>query len=127
MRSVVGSVAGKGSEMTRATVLRLLLVLALAAGPSDATADAGGANGESLFLRDCATCHLGRGSLIGVAPLPRLLRDPLRYGETEEVLFTVTKNGTSSAQMPAFGGVLSDDEIRSIVGYIRERRASLRP
>ena len=80
-------------------------------------------SGEAVFLRDCATCHLGRGGLIGNAALPDLLADPLPRGDDAAALTAVIRNGTGSLRMPAFRDGLADAEIAALVDWIREQRA----
>jgi mono/diheme cytochrome c family protein len=94
-------------------MLGSILALVLAAQP-----DAG----RALFLENCATCHLGHAGLVGQAPLPDLLRDPLPRGDSEQVLSTWIANGTGYPGMPAFGGALSPTEIAELVRYIRAQR-----
>jgi mono/diheme cytochrome c family protein len=79
--------------------------------------------GRALFLANCATCHLGHAGLVGQAPLPDLLRDPLPRGDGEQVLSTWIANGTGYPGMPAFGGSLTPAEIAELVRYIRAQRA----
>ena len=90
-------------------------------GPATTAAEA--PDGEAIFLRDCATCHLGRGGLIGNAALPDLLGGPLARGDGAEVLAAVIRNGTGSPRMPAFRDGLSDAEIAALVAWIRAERA----
>jgi mono/diheme cytochrome c family protein len=99
------------------------LLLAGLAAATAARAGEPAPSGEALFLRNCATCHLGRGSLIGSAPLPDLLSAPLPRGDSVEALTVVIRNGTGAPKMPAFREGLSDAEIAALVGYLRERRA----
>jgi len=80
-------------------------------------------SGEAIFRRDCATCHLGRGGLIGDAPTPDLLAGPLARGDGAEALTAVIRNGTGSLRMPAFRDGLADAEIAALVDWIREQRA----
>ena len=113
----------RGSPRARAAAAASALVLGgLAASAGDGTSQ-GAPSGEALFLRDCATCHLGRGGLIGNAALPDLLRGPLARGDGAEVLAAVIRNGTGSPRMPAFRDGLSDAEIAALVAWIRAERA----
>ena len=80
-----------------------------------------------LYLGLCATCHGedGRGSWR--APLflirPGDLADSARMaGHTDQYLADVIKNGGATfgrPGMPAFGGSLSDDDLRALVAYLR--------
>ena len=90
---------------------------------SDASTAAAEPDGGALFRYACATCHYGRGALLGVEPLPLLLSEPLRFGDAAPVLGAVIREGTSGSMMPAFEGVFSDAEIDALVAYIRTERA----
>ena len=89
---------------------------------------------ERLYLGLCATCHGadGRGSWRATAFLirPGDLTDAARMGgHSDQYLFDVIKNGGAPLGrpgMPAFGGSLSDDDLRALVAYLRtlgEKRA----
>ena len=110
------------APLASAAAAALLMLAGLAGGTAGRAADPA-PSGEQIFLRNCATCHLGRGSLIGSAPLPDLLSAPLPRGDSAEALTVVIRNGTGSPKMPAFREGLSDAEIAALVGYLRERRA----
>jgi len=84
------------------------------------------ADGASVFRTNCVSCHgkSGQGTP-GLAPA--LKGDAFVTGNLEDVLNTV-KNGRSGDQkkykdlpiaMPAWGGKLSDDDIKAVVDYIR--------
>jgi mono/diheme cytochrome c family protein len=106
-----GSYQSFGSRIP--VMLGAILAFVLAAQP-----DAG----RALFLANCATCHLGHAGLVGQAPLPDLLRDPLPRGDSEAALTTWIANGTGMPGMPAFAGGLTDAEIAELVRYIRAQR-----
>ncbi len=80
-----------------------------------------------LYLGLCATCHGadGRGSWRAAVFVirPGNLADQARPGkQTDQYLFDIIKNGGAPfgrPGMPAFGGSLSDDDIRALVGYVR--------
>jgi mono/diheme cytochrome c family protein len=80
-----------------------------------------------LYLGLCATCHGegGRGSWRATLFLirPGNLADSTRMaGHTDQYLADIIKNGGAPIGrpgMPAFGGSLSDDDIRALVGYLR--------
>jgi mono/diheme cytochrome c family protein len=91
---------------------------------------------ERLYLGLCATCHGadGRGSWRATLFLirPGDLADAARMrAHTDQYLFDVIKHGGAPLGrpgMPAFGASLGDDDIRSLVAYLRSlsgaRRAS---
>jgi len=73
--------------------------------------------GRQLYLERCAVCHGpqgqgGAGSRLAngavVRRFPRV--------ENEEA---IVRNGTAAGVMPAFGEVLTPDEIRAVVRYTR--------
>jgi mono/diheme cytochrome c family protein len=82
---------------------------------------------QRAYLRHCAECHGpdGRGSLRARLLMidPGNLADPRTLGAAkDEYLFTVIKEGGASVGMPgmpAFGFHLSDEEIRTLIGYLR--------
>jgi len=88
----------------------------------------GASRGERLFYELCATCHGtdGRGTWRATLFLvrPGNLADGARLGQrSDQYLFDIIKNGGAPIGrpgMPAFGAVLSEDEIRELVAYVRE-------
>lgn len=85
--------------------------------------------GKAVYDRHCATCHgaEGRSDGPGAAALP-IKPPPFTDGRlinplTDEFLQTVVRDGAAAVglapQMPAFGRVLTEREIRDVVGYIR--------
>jgi mono/diheme cytochrome c family protein len=78
-----------------------------------------------LYLGLCATCHGedGRGSWRATLFLirPGKLAEAVS-GQPDEYLVDIIKNGGAPIGrpgMPAFGGSLSDDDIRALVAYVR--------
>jgi cytochrome c oxidase cbb3-type subunit 3 len=80
--------------------------------------------GENLYLANCAFCHAPDGSAqhwIGqfLDPHPRNLTDPgAMAGVTPSVLRRVIRDGLYGTSMPAWGSVLSKQEIDAIVAYV---------
>ena len=79
-----------------------------------------------LYLGLCATCHGadGRGSWRSVIFLirPGNLADHAPGDQMDQYRFDIIKNGGAPLGrpgMPAFGGSLSDDDIRALVAYLR--------
>ncbi len=107
-------------------------VLVLLSLPAAAVADG---HGRRIYLEWCASCH-GRdleGQPDWQVPLPsgRLPAPPHdasghTWHHPDRVLFAITKYGPQSvlgpdyeSDMPAFAGVLDDEEIRAVLDYIR--------
>ncbi|MCU0909458.1 MAG: cytochrome-c oxidase, cbb3-type subunit III [Rhodobacteraceae bacterium] len=82
--------------------------------------------GAAVFRSHCSQCH-GSGAA-GAVGYPNLLDDDWLWGGTiEEIAFTVTHGirneqspDTRWSQMPAFGEVLTTDEIAQVVQYVRQ-------
>lgn len=93
------------------------------------------AEGETLYGEHCAACHGAEleGQPDWQVPLPsgRLPAPPHdpsghTWHHPDNVLFEITKRGTAAvvgggyeSDMPAFDGILSDDQIRAVVAYIK--------
>ncbi|MGH7909007.1 MAG: c-type cytochrome [Thermodesulfobacteriota bacterium] len=99
-------------------------LLANAAGKGDP------AKGKEKFNQICASCHGPTGHGDGPAaaaldPKPRNLSDP-KYVSTisdEQIFKTVKEGGAAvgkSPLMPAWGSVLSDDDIWNVIAYLRQ-------
>lgn len=101
---------------------RTLAVLAVAAGGLAQLFASTQKTPSDLFLRKCAKCHgeTGRGD----TPKGRKLRaqdftDPdFQQHKSDSQLIEAITNGTDR-DMPAFGKVLSADEIQSLVPSVR--------
>ena len=82
--------------------------------------------GAAVFRSHCSQCH-GSGAA-GAVGYPNLLDDDWLWGGTiEDIAFTVTHGvrneqspDTRWSQMPAFGEVLTPDEIGQVVQYVRQ-------
>jgi len=91
--------------------------------------------GKALYARHCASCHDARleGQSDWKSPLPsgRLPAPPHdasghTWHHPDGVLFRVTKEGPAAvvgggyqSDMPGFGNVLRDEEIRAVIGFIK--------
>ncbi len=82
------------------------------------------AAGQQLYLRNCASCH-GRNGQGGpgndlIPAAPSLLGDGWSHGSADGEIFTNIKNGVAPEfNMVPFKDKLKDDEIWSVVNYIR--------
>ncbi len=72
----------------------------------------------------CASCH---GPNMQGAQAPSMLDDVWTSGSGDDAsLAAVIKNGRVDKGMPAFGGLLNDEDIRAMVVYIRETAGKAR-
>ena len=127
------SVAAVGALCLAAVVMRSAAAEGVALDPDDAELVATGAR---LYAAECATCH--GASLEGQpewrSPGPDGLRPAPPHDETghtwhhdDATLFALTKLGLAgvmgreapASAMPAFDGVLTDDEILAVLSYIK--------
>lgn len=113
-------------------------VLLLGAGPDWRSGPASArsiAMGKAVYAEHCAACH--GASLEGQpdwqTPLPsgRLPAPPHdasghTWHHPDEMLFEITRLGSAAvvgsgyeSDMPGFGGILTDDEIRAVLAYIK--------
>lgn len=86
--------------------------------------------GEQLYQAYCTQCHgvSGDGKGINSAQMTVMPRNHSDTAEmsarTDTELFKVIAQGgpsvNKSVLMPAWGGVLSDDEIKQLVSYLRQ-------
>lgn len=112
-------------RITRATPPAVILCIALAVlvlsiGPparSEATRDV-----DEVWAETCASCH---GEKLAGALAESLLDDEWIFGGDDASLATSIREGREDAGMPLFGQALSEDEIRTLVIYIRERRTEI--
>lgn len=73
-------------------------------------------SGESIYRATCQGCHMAQGQgAKGAGAYPALSSNP-RLASPEYPLYVVI-NGQKG--MPAFGKMLSDEQIASVVGYAR--------
>jgi cytochrome c6 len=76
----------------------------------------------ALFKAKCATCHAADGSgnsATGKALAAPDLRSDDVQKQTDAQLIDSTANGKGK-KMPGYKGKLTDDQIKQLVGYIRE-------
>lgn len=91
-------------------------------------------DGKEIYLKYCASCHGTEGKGNGPAsefllPRPRNLTDGVYkwrttsfddYYPAEDDIFNTIKKGLAGTAMPGWNDVLSDDEINSLVKYLKE-------
>ncbi len=108
-----------------------IVALAIGGPPlADAAGKGDPAKGKEKFNQICASCHGPTGHGDGPAaaaldPKPRNLSDP-KYASTlsDEQIFKTVKEGGAvvgkSPLMPAWGSVLSDNDIWNVIAYLRQ-------
>lgn len=92
----------------------LLLVFGLAV-QAGAKPDDGG----DLFKQKCAMCHGADGKGYASLKTPDFTDPKVQASLTDEDIAKTIKNGKKDTAMPAFANSLSDDQIQSLVVYIR--------
>lgn len=84
--------------------------------------------GRSVFSANCSQCHGAGAAGVQASGFPSLIDDDWLWGGTiDDIVFTVT-NGIRNEQspdarwveMPAFGDILSHDEIAAIANHVRQ-------
>jgi mono/diheme cytochrome c family protein len=93
------------------------------------------AAGKAAYDATCASCHGDRGqgavrakltiSIIeeqGGKQPPDLTDDQWDHGSTDGQIYTVLKRGLPPTMMPGFDGAVSDEQLWSIVNYLRTLR-----
>ncbi len=91
--------------------------------PIEAT-DASIARGAELYANSCAVCHGDTGLGDGIAgksldPPPANLHEDHVQILTDGAMFAVIHNGVEGTGMPAFEGVIEEDDIWNLVNFIR--------
>ena len=77
-----------------------------------------------LYADNCAVCH--GADLEGAGQGPPLASVSLAHGDSVAALIETIRDGLPARGMPAWGDVLSADEIKSIALYVAERRKGQR-
>jgi mono/diheme cytochrome c family protein len=92
--------------------------------PLPATAESV-ANGTALFAKQCASCH-GAGGKGDGTMAAKLKTKPLdltdaewKHGPTDGEIFTLIRDGATSAGMKAYRGALTDRQMWDLVNHIR--------
>lgn len=75
------------------------------------------ADGAAIYKAKCAMCHGPDGSKENPAMGIKALSGPEVQKQTDAQLIEATSKG--KGKMPAYAGKLSDDEIKSVVAFVR--------
>jgi len=98
-------------------VLRIGFVICAAVlGTAPASAQLAADAGRDVYAEHCAPCHGERLNATGAAPDLKLL-----HGDQKTHFDEIVRNG--KGQMPAWEGMISDEEIGQIWAYVRSRAA----
>jgi cytochrome c6 len=106
-----------GNLLNTAIFTGLLFTMSFAARPAVGQDSASGAD---LFKQKCATCHAADGS--GNTAVGKSLKAAdLRTAEVQKKSDAELTQSISEGKgnMPGFKGQISDDEIHSVLGYVR--------
>jgi mono/diheme cytochrome c family protein len=100
--------------------LPLLLATTLAGCPS--RGDALNTDGAQIFQQTCATCHGPDGKPSGAMVARLNVRDltstELRARISPALVENQVRDGSQNKLMPAFGGALTDDQIKAVAAYV---------
>jgi mono/diheme cytochrome c family protein len=124
-----------GVVVIAAVGLGVFLLGGRGAGPGNGTSAETIAVGQAIYAENCAACHgadlegqpnwqtpLASGRL----PAPPHDASGHTWHHPDQVLFEITKHGPAAvvgsgyeSDMPGFEGILSDDQIRAVLAYIK--------
>jgi mono/diheme cytochrome c family protein len=138
MSTVVHELADVPEEDVRAMAAYLTTVMAGAAPASGRTAatspdEARLSSGAAIFAGACASCHDERASaLTSVRTVPLALTTSIREPDARNVLHIVLEGiwpepGEKGALMPDFEGALTEEQLASLLAYLRVHFAGSAP
>jgi len=105
-------------------LVRVLVTIGCLLGPGSASAEAETA-GQATYGAQCAMCHgeLGKGDGPAAAmlnPKPKDLSAPDFWtGRTEESVAEIVRQGKAGSAMMGYQSVLTAEQIRDVVTYLR--------
>ncbi len=125
------------AKLASASVLVLMATAAVAENPPPTAARQELTVGARVYAKNCASCHGAnlegqpnwrQRNANGRLPAPPHNVRGHTWHHDDETLFGITKLGTAEftgldieSDMPAFKDVLSDDDIRAVLTYIKSR------
>jgi glucose/arabinose dehydrogenase len=101
----------------RKSIVAVLVGLVACGGAARAQTPREG-NVARVFAESCAACH---GANLRGGQAASLVDDAWKHGGEDASLARSIRDGQPDAGMPAFGGALSEEDIRALVIFIRER------
>jgi len=90
--------------------------LALQAGPAS--------DGGDLFKQNCSMCHGVDGKGFSALKTPDFTDPKVQASLTDKEIVETIKNGKKGTAMPPFADKLDDEQIKSLVAYIRSLDSS---
>lgn len=75
--------------------------------------------GGDLFKQKCAMCHGADGKGYSALKTPDFTDPKVQAGLSDKEILEAIKDGRKGTPMPAFGSSLSDEQIQSLLQYIR--------
>jgi len=76
-------------------------------------------DGGDLFKQKCSMCHGADGKGYAALKTPDFTDPKVQASLTDQEITEIIKNGKKGTAMPPFADKLSDDQIQSLVAYIR--------
>jgi len=97
------------------------------AGPSSQAGNAEttpSVDGAAIFKKNCTPCHGPEGKGIAALKTPDFTDPKVHASLTDQQMLDIITNGKKGTMMPAWGGKLSDEEIRAVQGFVRSLAAT---
>lgn len=106
-------------------IITAAILFALACGVPGLLANTATDAGQTLYRKNCASCHgmAGKGdgpAAMALDPKPANFTDPaLMHKATDQQLLGIIQNGFPKSDMKAWKGKLTEDQMKELVAYIR--------
>jgi mono/diheme cytochrome c family protein len=113
---------GFGSKCWRVGAGLLVSSLAFQAGVSSLATPA--AKGAAVFKAVCVTCHRADGKASSYPKTPDFTDPKWQSSTKDRAMSEVIKNSKKDTAMPAFGSTLNDEQISTVIAYIRSLDSS---
>lgn len=84
-----------------------------------AAATLSAAEGSDIYKSKCSMCHGADGKGFSAIHTPDFTDPKVQASISDKQMEQVIKNGKKGTAMPAFSGKLKDEEIQSVIKYIR--------
>jgi len=95
----------------------------VAAPPADTSLPGDPVAGEAIYQRICLACHGADGRGNGGVTGGDFIGEPSRLQKDNEVLLTSMRDGImdKTPPMPPQGGILSEQEMKDALSYVRQK------